>query len=312
MRGLRATLSIFTILLVCAPSMAQRGQRGGGARGAGAPNEGRGQGGPSLKIERDLEYARVGGQPLVLDLYHLEPLPAARPVLVWIHDGEAGASKIVSPAAALVSPAGVSVASIEYRTGVGVTRQMQLADAKAAVRWLRANAMKYNLDASHIGAFGYGTGGQLAALLGTTADVKSLEGDEGNPNESSQLQAVIDIAGPMTSGGLNPVDYVTKDDAPTLLIHGTADTKVSTSQSQMLVSALKVAGVETLLDLQVGASHDLGQLLSPVAMQSVSSFVTQHLLGTRVAPALSAFVSTPGDAFIDPVALDLGEIGRAS
>jgi endo-1,4-beta-xylanase len=135
--------------------------------------------------------------------------------------------------------------------------------------------------------------------------VTSLDSDEGNPGESSQVQAVIDVAGPVTTG-LNPVDYVTKDDAPTLIIHGTADTEVSTRQSQTLVSALKVAGVDTLLDMQVGAPHDLGQLLSPVAMQSISTFVAQHLLGARTTPALSAFVSTPGNAFIDPVALDLG------
>jgi endo-1,4-beta-xylanase len=110
----------------------------------------------------------------------------------------------------------------------------------------------------------------------------------------------------MKSGGLNPVDYVTKDDAPALLIHGTADKEVATQQSQMLVSALKVAGVETLLDMQFGASHDLGELLSPAAMQSVSNFVAQHLLGVRIPSALSAFISTPGDAYIDPVALDLG------
>jgi acetyl esterase/lipase/enterochelin esterase-like enzyme len=306
MRNIRRIFAIFAILFFCSPAFAQRGGRGGGGRGAGAPNEGRGQAGPSLKIERDLEYARAGGQPLTLDLYHLEPLPAPRPVIVWIHGSEPGASKIASPATALISPSGVAVASIEYRAGTGVTLQMQLADAKAAVRWLRANAKKYNLDPSHIGAFGYGVGGQLAALLGTTADATALEGDEGNPGESSQVQAVIDVAGPMTTGSLNPVDYVTKDDAPTLIIHGTADTEVSTRQSQMLVSALKVAGVDTLLDMQVGAPHDLGQLLSPVAMQSVSSFVAQHLLGARISPALSAFVSTPGDSFIDPVALDLG------
>ncbi len=306
MRSLRKTFAILAILFFCLPAMAQRGARGGGTRGAGAPNEGRGQAGPSLKIERDLEYARAGSQPLVLDLYHLDPLPTPRPIIVWIHGSGPGASKSASPATALINPNGVAVASIEYRTGAGVTMQMQLADAKAAVRWLRVNAAKYNLDASKVGTFGYGVGGQLAALLGTTADVKSLEGDEGNPGESSQVQAVIDVAGPMSSGGLNPVDYVTKDAAPALLIHGTADAEVSTRQSQLLVSALKVAGVDVLLDMQVAAPHDLGQLLSPVAMQSVSTFVARHLLGAQIAPALSAFVSTPGDAFIDPVALDLG------
>jgi endo-1,4-beta-xylanase len=203
---------------------------------------------------------------------------------------------------ALVSPAGVAVASIDYRSAQGTTLRMQLADARSAIRWLRSNAAKYNLDASHIGVFGYGLGGQLAALLGTTVGERTLEGDE----ESSPVQAVVDVAGPMTSGGMNPVDYVTKDDAPTLILHGTADSEVATRQSQMLVSALKVAGVDTTLEMQVGVVHDLGQLLSPLAMQSVSTFFSQHLLGARVTPTLSNFVSTPSDSFIDPVALDLG------
>ncbi len=306
MRNIRRVFAFFLILFFCLPAFAQRGGRGGGGRGAGAPNEGGGQAGASLKIERDLQYARAGEQPLLVDLYHLEPLPTPRPVIVWIHGSGPGASKEASPATALISPTGVAVASIEYRTGTGVTLQMQLADVKAAVRWVRANATKYNLDGSHIGAFGYGIGGQLAALLGTTGGATALEGNEGNSSESSQVQAVIDIAGPVITGGLNPVDYVTKDDAPTLIIHGTADAEVSTRQSQMLVSALKVAGVETLLDMQVAAAHNLGELLSPVVMQSVSTFVAQHLLGARIAPALSAYVSTPGHAFIDPVALDLG------
>jgi endo-1,4-beta-xylanase len=286
--------------------MGQRGGSGAGTRGANTPNEGRTQAGPRLKIERDLAYARVGGQPILLDLYHLDPTATPRPVVVWIHGTGSSFSKVASPAPALVSPSGVAVASIEYRTGVGVTMQMQLADAKAAVRWLRANAAKYNLDASHIGAFGYGVGGQLAVLLGTTAAVSALEGDEGNLGESSQVQAVIDVAGPIAAGGLNPVDYVSKDDAPTLILHGTADTEVSTRQSQMLVSALKVAGVDATLDMQVGAPHDLGQLLSQAAMQTVSTFVAQHLSGVRTPQTLSNFVATPGDVVIDPVGLDLG------
>ena len=59
-------------------------------------------------------------------------------------------------------------------------------------------------------AFGYGVGGQIAALLGAGASV----------------QAFVDVAGPVTKGGLNPATSVTKDSAPGLLIHGTADTVV--------------------------------------------------------------------------------------
>src|SRR5262249_37334605 len=116
MRNIRRIFAIFAILFfLCLPAIAQRGGRAGGTRGAGAPNEGRGQAGPSLKTERDFEYARAGGQPLMLDLSHLEPLPTPRPVIVWLHGSGRDTSKTASPATALISPTGASVASIEYR-----------------------------------------------------------------------------------------------------------------------------------------------------------------------------------------------------
>ena len=54
-----------------------------------------------------------------------------------------------------------------------------------------------------------------------------------------------------------------------------------TLQSQALVSALKVAGVNATLDLQIGVSHDLNRLLSPLAMQLVNGFLDQQLRGAR-------------------------------
>ena len=236
------------------------------------------------------------------------PSASPSPVIVWIHGTEPPlATKATTPAIALVSgTSGYAVASIEYRTASATTRAMQLADAKAAIRWLRANASMYGLDAAHIAAFGYGTGGQLAALLGTTGAVKALEGDLGNLDHSSQVQAVVDLAGPVTTGGLNPVTYVTKESAPTLMLHGTADTTVSTRESQALVSALKVAGVTTTLDLQIGVGHGLGDLLSPIAMQTIGTFLNQQLKGAGGGGGLSNFVATPANTYIDPVALDLG------
>jgi S-formylglutathione hydrolase FrmB/acetyl esterase/lipase len=286
----------------------QRGGRGGRQGGPeGAPNEGRGQGGPALKIERDLEYSRAGGVALTLDLYHVDPVGSASPVVVWIHGMDVPlTTKAATPAAGLVSAGnGLAVASIEYRTASGTTLATQLADAKAAVRWLRDHAAAYNLDPAHIAAFGYGVGGQIAALLGTTADVGALEGGTATA-PSSRVQAFIDVAGPVTTGGMNPTTYVTKDSAPGLIIHGTADTTVSTRESQALISALKVAGVNATLDMQIGVTHDLGALLSPVPMQRVSSFLAQHLQGAAGNTALSVFIATPAETYIDPIGLDLG------
>ena len=271
----------------------QRGGRGGRQGNPdGTPNEGRGQGGPALKIVRDVEYSRAGAVPLTLDLYHVEPLASPSPVVVWIHGTEGSfTTKGATPAAGLVSAgSGLAVASIEYRTGPGTTLAMQLADAKASVQWLRDHAAAYNLDPAHIAAFGYGVGGQIAALLGAGASV----------------QAFIDVAGPVTKGGLNPATSVTKDSAPGLLIHGTADTVVSTRESQALIAALKVSGVNATLDMQVGVGHDLGALLSPLVMQRVAAVLAQHLQGAPGNAGLSAFIATPAETYIDPVGLDLG------
>ena len=273
----------------------------------GAPNEGQPQAGPSLKIDRDLEYARPGGQALYLDLYRR--LPAATPsaVVVWIHGTDSSfTGKAPTPAAALATQ-GFAIASIDYRTGPGASLATQVADAKAAVRWLRANAGSYNLDPAHIGVFGHGTGAQVAAVLGTAGEVKALEGDAGHLDQSSRVQAVVDLAGPVEKGRpVNPLAYISKDDPPVLILHGTADDKVSTLQSQSLVAALKVAGVDATLELQIGINHDLGKLLSPAAMQLVTGFFDQHLRGMKRAAALSNYLSTPLDQYMDPVALDLG------
>ncbi len=272
----------------------------------GAPNEGQPQAGARLKIERNIEFARVSGQALQLDIYRQDQAAKPSGVVVWIYGDDAGsAGRSPTPAAALVTP-GFAVASIDYRTGPSSSLADQLADAKAAVRWLRANAGAYNLDSANIAAMGYGPGGQIAALLGTSADVKALEGTEGNLNQSSRVQAVVDLAGPMDAGQLNPVAYVTKDAAPVLILHGTADSKVSTHDSQRFVSALKVAGANATLDLQMGAGHDVGQLLSPTAMMTVTDFLNRQLRGLRTTSGLSNYLSTPLTEYVDPVALDLG------
>ena len=281
-------------------------QRAGRGGGPGAPNEGRGADGPALKIDRDLEYTRVGDVSLKLDLYHLAAVESPGPVVVWIHGGDAPfATKNATPAAGLVNAGGLAVASIEYRTSGGATLRQQLVDARAAVRWLRRNAVAYNLDPAHIAAFGFGRGGQIAALLGTNSEGPALDGGESG-DESSRVQAFVDVAGPVTTGGLNPATYVTKDSAPALILHGTADTKVSTQESQALIAALKVAGVSATLEMPMGITHDLGALLSPTVMQSITSFLAQHLQGARSNTALSSFIATPAGTYVDPIGLDLG------
>ena len=92
---------------------------------------------------------------------------------------------------------GYAVVAINYRLSGEAIWPAQIYDCKAAVRWIKANAQKYNLDADHIVAWGGSAGGHLSSILGTSADVEKLEGPElGNSGQSSRINAVVDWFGP--------------------------------------------------------------------------------------------------------------------
>ena len=233
-------------------------------------------------IQRDLVYKRVNSAVLTLDLYCPEKVSGPLPVIVWIHGGAwRRGGKRKCPAVALV-PDGYAVASIDYRLSGTAPFPAQIEDCKAAVRWLRANAAKYNLDADRIGAWGMSAGGHLAALLGTSGGVPELEGSGDNMQYSSRVQAVCDVAGPadlpaLTNVGpkamaaieallggplekdqakalaASPMHYVSKDDPPFLIVHGEGDRVIPVEQSQRFYEELRKAGVNaTLKTPQVG------------------------------------------------------------
>lgn len=94
-----------------------------------------------------------------------------------------------------IAAKGYVTVAVEYRLSLETTYPAAVYDIKASIRWLRANAAKYNLDKNKIAVHGVSAGGQLAALVGTTNNMKAFEGTEGNVHESSAVQAIIDIDG---------------------------------------------------------------------------------------------------------------------
>ncbi len=149
------------------------------------------------KVHRDIDYVKNGHERQKLDLYIPEKPDTPLPVIVWIHGGGwmNGSKDGGGPALPFVGK-GYAVASINYRLSQHAPFPAQIEDCKAAIRWLRANAGTYNLDPHHIGVWGASAGGHLVALLGTSGDVKDLEGSEGSPDQSSRVQAVVDFFGP--------------------------------------------------------------------------------------------------------------------
>lgn len=267
-------------------------------------------------VHRNVSYVPNGHARQTLDLYLPTP-PAVRtwekppdagyrtklPLVVWIHGGAflIGRKEDTVPLELLSE--GYAVASIGYRLSTDAKFPAQIEDCKAAIRWLRANAARFALDPERVGVFGESAGGYLAAMLGTTGDMKMFDiGD--HLEQSSAVQAVIDFYGPtdflqnsfatanpkspeaLLLGGAirenrdkaekaNPIAYATKNDAPFLIVHGDADKLVPFNQSELLEVALKKANVVATLHTVKGGGH--GGFSDPQIGQMVTAFLAQRL-----------------------------------
>ena len=223
-----------------------------------------------------------------------------------------GAARKTAPACRW-SPRATPWPAINYRFSQHALFPAQIEDCKAAIRWLRANAAKYHLDPDHIGVWGASAGGHLVALLGTTGGVKEFEGKDGNLDQSSRVQCVVDWFGPadmLTMGKLadkpdtvvakliggpvqdnqekaraaSPLTYVSKDSAPFLIMHGDKDDTVPLAQSEKLAAALKKAGVEVQLCVIKGNGHGGPGFTSPESWKLIEDFFAKHL-GEKKPPA---------------------------
>jgi acetyl esterase/lipase len=133
-----------------------------------------------------------------LDLYI--PRAAARPlpIAMYVHGGgmTAGNKSDLDPVFldALAS-AGYALASVNYRLAPEARFPAQIEDVKCAIRYLRAKAPKYGLNATEIFAFGTSVGGQLVALAALTG-LRSAWDAGPYPTEPNSLGAVADMFGP--------------------------------------------------------------------------------------------------------------------
>ncbi|MGB0597553.1 MAG: alpha/beta fold hydrolase [Rubripirellula sp.] len=147
----------------------------------------------SLNVERDVTYASYGDRTLAMDLYRPKKEWGKLPAIICIHGGgwaNGNRSSHANVAQALASR-GYVTATISYRLSGEAPFPAAIHDCKAAVRFLRANADRYGIDAQKIGAIGLSAGGHLTALLATSAGITELEGSGGNAEFSSAIQAAI-------------------------------------------------------------------------------------------------------------------------
>jgi acetyl esterase/lipase len=238
-----------------------------------------------LEETLDVTFAKYGNRTLQMDIYRPKNSPEKLPAIVCIHGGGWGKGAKIHHRniAQALAAEGYVTASIDYRLSGEAKFPAHIHDCKAAVRFLRANATEFGVDADHIGAIGHSAGGHLAALLATSAGVAELDGDGGNAEFSSAIQAVVPMGGqtdfmsernreksanaaiwqeflggsqdevPETYRLASPLAHLDKNDPPVWLITGEKDDPSTRADS--LRQKMDKLGIENGLTILKDAPH---------------------------------------------------------
>ena len=116
----------------------------------------------------DIEFASVAGHSLLLDLYMPDEAVINPPVIVWIHGGAWSFGTKEDIHIQDITRHGYAVASVNFRNSPEGQYPAQIHDLKGSIRFLRANADKFNINTDRIAVWGYSSGAHLAALMGTS------------------------------------------------------------------------------------------------------------------------------------------------
>jgi len=146
-----------------------------------------------IGITKDIVYGRVQDVDLKLDMAKPTEGRGTYPALIFFHGGgwQQGDKSHMHRWLKKFASAGYVTVSVGYRFAPAFKWPSQVEDAKTAVRFLRAHAQQFNIDANRIGVMGESAGGYLALMLGFTDPTDGLEGESEYQSFSSSVQAVV-------------------------------------------------------------------------------------------------------------------------
>ncbi len=251
-------------------------------------------------VWRNVQYGDAGGVALLLDAY----LPAdddLHPALVNIHGGgwRSGSKDGLAPECMDYARAGVAAFSIGYRLSQVAPYPAAVQDCWAAVKWIRAHAAELNVDPTRMAVQGGSAGGHLALMMAfmepeeegidnyfVCVAAKNPPTDFTADDQMHAEPALVAFMGapreqaPERYREASPVTYLSPDDPPVFLVHGTQDRTVPYHQALVLQAALQRAGIEHELVTIEGADHGLRggdpQAIQD-AMRRWRQFVLRHL-----------------------------------
>jgi acetyl esterase/lipase len=261
---------------------------------------------PDTQFLADVAYVTAGHERQTLDIAFFRSGPP-RPLLVWIHGGayaggDKGENRVIWGE---LMARGYAVATINYRLSGDAKWPAQIADCKAALRFLRARAGDYRIDPERIGVWGSSAGGHLAALVGASGGERKFDVGE-HTGQSSGARCVVDLFGPVDFERMplrhdpnspeaklwgratvealdrareaSPLTYLNADTPPFLIIHGDADEVIAIEQSRILHAALEQAGGTSEFVTLPGAGHSHEEVWTRERGR-ILAFFDRHLRG---------------------------------
>lgn len=188
---------------------------------------------PYSKSWEDINYA---GDTLVshrMDIYLPKVSKASYPAVLIVYGSAFFGDDMKQTAfETLGEPllnSGFAVITVNHRSSRDAIFPAQIQDIKAAIRFIKGNCEKYQIDTSFIGITGYSSGGHLSVLAGTSGSVKimtinsesaDLEGNVGDYlSFSSSVDAVVDWFG--------PTDFQSMDSCGSTMVHDAPDSPES-------------------------------------------------------------------------------------
>jgi len=250
----------------------------------------------------DVVYGRKFGVSLTMDVFAPKDKPNGRGIIFCVSGGWVSSKAGINPGVLKeFLDRGYTVFAVVHGSQPKFTIPEILEDMNRAVRYIRTNAKKYEIDAEKLGIAGASAGGHLSLMQGTAFKEGTPKAVDLVERASSKVAAVAcffpptdflnygkednlalgngtltnfkapfdfrefkdglfmpitdDVKRKEIGKAISPVYHVTKDSAPSLIIHGDADTLVPIQQAELIIAKFKENKVACELVVKKGAGH---------------------------------------------------------
>ena len=253
-------------------------------------------------VTTDVVYGHKDGLALTFDVHRpIQPNGAGVISIVsggWQSSVEMG--RLIAQGYPPLNDKGFTVFAVRHGSSPRYPMSEIVADTRRAVRFIRQHAREYGVDRDRIGVFGSSAGGQLALLLGTTADSGDSSAADAVLRESSRVAAVVAYFPPtdLTRWGTqrirqafaamrlteaqateySPIRFVSSGAAPSLIVHGDADAVVPMVEGETMFAALTKAGVPASFIRIEGAGHGFEGADLECATAAMVRWFERHLV----------------------------------